>query len=148
MYDKIIKGGTLMKNKFIIAVLCFCIVLTGCNKEKNNGDGTVKKIEINIVEPLLLTKKIVVENSRTNKKIKEITDTNDIDKLLNILTNSYSTDEVVTTESSSWYLFLYDYDNKLISKIWVWESGYFGFINDKEYTFFEKSEDLQEIINK
>ena len=90
-----------MKNKFIIAVLCFCIVLTGCNKEKNNGDGIVKKIEINIVEPLLLTKKIVVENSRTNKKIKEITDTKDIDKLLNILTNSYSTDEVVTTESSS-----------------------------------------------
>lgn len=51
-----------MKNKFIIAVLYFCIVLTGCNKEKNNGDGTVSKIEINIVEPLLLTKKIVVEN--------------------------------------------------------------------------------------
>ena len=88
MHDIIIKGGTLMKNKFIIAVLCFCIVLTGCNKEKNNGDGTVKKIEINIVEPLLLTKKIVVENSRTNKKIKGIVpttdDRNNLGKLVNL----------------------------------------------------------------
>lgn len=137
-----------MKKKiFIVFVLCFCIILTGCNKKNNNEEDIVKKIDISVIEPILLTKKIVIEDSRNNTKIKEITDTKDIDRVLNILSSSYTTDKVVTTESSNWYFLLYDSDDKLISKLWVWKSGHFGFSNDKEYTFSKKNQDLQDIIN-
>lgn len=137
-----------MKKKiFIVVVLCICIILSRCNQKKNNEEDTVKKIDINVIEPILLTKKIVIEDSRNATKIKEITDAKDIDRILNILSSSYLTDEIVTTESSNWYFLLYDSDNKIISKLWVWKSGHFGFSNDKEYTFSKKSQDLQNIIN-
>lgn len=66
--------------------------------------------------------------------------------VLNMLSSGYEAEEVVTTESSNWYLYLYDSEDKLISKIWLWKSGYFGFTNDKEYTFFEKIQEFQDLI--
>ena len=137
----------IMKRKiFVVVIVLFCVILVGCNNKKNNIDNTMKKIDIDVIKPLLLTKKIVIEDARVQKIAKELTDTKDIDIVLNMLSSSYEVEEVVTTESSNWYLYLYDSEDKLISKIWLWKSGYFGFTNDKEYTFFEKIQEFQDLI--
>lgn len=137
----------IMKRKiFVVVIVLFCVILVGCNNKENNIDNTMKKIDIDVIKPLLLTKKIVIEDARTQKIAKELTDTKDIDTVLNMLSSGYEAEEVVTTESSNWYLYLYDSEDKLISKVWLWKSGYFGFINDKEYTFFEKIQEFQDLI--
>lgn len=137
----------IMKRKiFVVVIVLFCVILVGCNNKKNNIDNTMKKIDIDVIEPLLLAKKIVIEDARAKKIAKELTDTKDIDIILNMLSSGYEADEVVTTESSNWYLYLYDSEDKLISKIWLWKSGYFGFANDKEYTFFEKIQEFQDLV--
>jgi len=136
-----------MKRKILVVVIVlFCVILVGCNNKKDNMDNTTKKIDIDVIEPLLLTKKIVIEDARVQKIVKELTDAKDIDMVLNMLSSGYEAEGVVTTELSNWYLYLYDSEDKLISKVWLWKSGYFGFINDKEYTFFEKIQEFQDLI--
>lgn len=136
-----------MKRKiFVGVIILFCIILVGCNNKEDNIDKTMKKIDIDVIKPLLLTKKIVIEDASAQKIVKELTDTKDIDIILNMLSSGYEAEEVVTTESSNWYLYLYDSEDKLVSKVWLWKSGYFGFTNDKEYTFFEKIQGFQDLI--
>lgn len=136
-----------MKRKIFVGVIIFfCIILVGCNNKEDNIDKTMKKIDIDVIKPLLLTKKIVIEDVNAQKIVKELTDTKDIDIILNMLSSGYEAEEVVTTESSNWYLYLYDSEDKLVSKVWLWKSGYFGFTNDKEYTFFEKIQGFQDLI--
>ena len=136
-----------MKRKiFVGVIILFCIILVGCNNKEDNIDKTMKKIDIDVIKPLLLTKQIVIEDVNAQKIVKELTDTKDIDIILNMLSSGYEVEEVVTTESSNWYLYLYDSEDKLVSKVWLWKSGYFGFTNDKEYTFFEKIQGFQDLI--
>ena len=121
----------------IITLFCLFVLLSGCNYKEDN---VMNKIDDKIVEKISLTKKIIVENSRTNNIKKEITDTKKIEQILDIISKGYEIEATVTTESSNWYLLLYDLDNKLLSKVWVWESGYYGFKNDKEYSLYENTE--------
>ena len=129
----------------VITLFCLFVLLSGCNYKEGN---VMKKIDDKIVEKISLTKKIIVENSRTNNIKKEITDTKKIEQILDIISKGYEIEATVTTESSNWYLLLYDLDNKLLSKIWVWESGYYGFKNDKEYSLYENTETLKKLINE
>ena len=129
----------------VIALFCLFVLLSGCNYKEGN---VMKKIDDKIVEKISLTKKIIVENSRTNNIKKEITDTKKIEQILDIISKGYEIEATVTTESSNWYLLLYDLDNKLLSKVWVWESGYYGFKNDKEYSLYENTETLKKLINE
>ena len=129
----------------IITLFCLFVLLSGCNYKEGN---VMNKIDDKIVEKISLTKKIIVENSRTNNIKKEITDTKKIEQILDIISKGYEIEATVTTESSNWYLLLYDLDNKLLSKVWVWESGYYGFKNDKEYSLHENTETLKKLINE
>lgn len=129
----------------VITLFCLFVLLSGCNYKEGN---VMKKIDDKIVEKISLTKKIIVENSRTNNIKKEITDTKKIEQILDIISKGYEIEATVTTESSNWYLLLYDLDNKLLSKVWVWESGYYGFKNDKEYSLHENTETLKKLINE
>ena len=129
----------------IITLFCLFVLLSGCNYKEDN---VMNKIDDKIVEKISLTKKIIVENSRTNNIKKEITDTKKIEQILDIISKGYEIEATVTTESSNWYLLLYDLDNKLLSKVWVWESGYYGFKNDKEYSLYENTETLKKLINE
>ena len=129
----------------VITLCCLFVLLSGCNYKEGN---VMKKIDDKIVEKISLTKKIIVENSRTNNIKKEITDTKKIEQILDIISKGYEIEATVTTESSNWYLLLYDLDNKLLSKVWVWESGYYGFKNDKEYSLYENTETLKKLINE
>lgn len=56
----------------VITLFCLFVLLSGCNYKEGN---VMKKIDDKIVEKISLTKKIIVENSRTNNIKKEITDT-------------------------------------------------------------------------
>lgn len=135
-----------MKKTFSVIILfCLFVLLSGCNYKEGN---VMNKIDDKIVEKISLTKKIIVENSRTNNIKKEITDTKKIEQILDIISKGYEIEATVTTESSNWYLLLYDLDNKLLSKVWVWESGYYGFKNDKEYSLHENTETLKKLINE
>ena len=127
----------------VITLFCLFVLLSGCNYKEGN---VMNKIDDKIVEKISLTKKIIVENSRTNNIKKEITDTKKIEQILDIISKGYEIEATVTTESSNWYLLLYDLDNKLLSKVWVWESGYYGFKNDKEYSLYENTETLKKLI--
>lgn len=129
----------------VITLFCLFVLLSGCNYKEGN---VMKKIDDKIVEKISLTKKIIVENSRTNNIKKEITDTKKIEQILDIISKGYEIEATVTTESSNWYLLLYDLDNKLLSKVWVWESGYYGFKKDKEYSLYENTETLKKLINE
>lgn len=129
----------------VITLFCLFVLLSGCNYKEGN---VMKKIDDKIVEKISLTKKIIVENSRTNNIKKEITDTKKIEQILDIISKGYEIEATVTTESSNWYLLLYDLDNKLLSKVWVWESGYYGFKNDKEYSLYENTETLKKLISE
>lgn len=129
----------------VITLFCLFVLLSGCNYKEGN---VMKKIDDKIVKKISLTKKIIVENSRTNNIKKEITDTKKIEQILDIISKGYEIEATVTTESSNWYLLLYDLDNKLLSKVWVWESGYYGFKNDKEYSLYENTETLKKLINE
>lgn len=129
----------------VITLFCLFVLLSGCNYKEGN---VMKKIDDKIVEKISLTKKIIVENSRTNNIKKEITDTKKIEQILDIISKGYEIEATVTTESSNWYLLLYDLDDKLLSKVWVWESGYYGFKNDKEYSLHENTETLKKLINE
>ena len=129
----------------VITLFCLFVLLSGCNYKEDN---VMNKIDDKIVEKISLTKKIIVENSRTNNIKKEITDTKKIEQILDIISKGYEIEATVTTESSNWYLLLYDLDNKLLSKVWVWESGYYGFKNDKEYSLYENTETLKKLINE
>lgn len=129
----------------VITLFCLFVLLSGCNYKEGNA---MNKIDDKIVEKISLTKKIIVENSRTNNIKKEITDTKKIEQILDIISKGYEIEATVTTESSNWYLLLYDLDNKLLSKVWVWESGYYGFKNDKEYSLYENTETLKKLINE
>ena len=129
----------------VITLFCLFVLLSGCNYKEGN---VMKKIDDKIVEKISLTKKIIVENSRTNNIKKEITDTKKIEQILDIISKGYEIEATVTTESSNWYLLLYDLDNKLLSKVWVWESGYYVFKNDKEYSLYENTETLKKLINE
>ena len=47
-----------MKRKiFVVVIVFFCVILVGCNNKKDNMDKAMKKIDIDVIEPLLLTKK-------------------------------------------------------------------------------------------
>ena len=129
----------------VITLFCLFVLLSGCNYKEGN---VMNKIDDKIVEKISLTKKIIVENSRTNNIKKEITDTKKIEQILDIISKGYEIEATVTTESSNWYLLLYDLDDKLLSKVWVWESGYYGFKNDKEYSLHENTETLKKLINE
>lgn len=137
-----------MRKQIIIIFLVYLsIIMTGCNLRQNKDDD-MKKIDNEIINTILLSKKIVIEDARAGVIKSEILDVEEINVILDIMSNGYKVQETVTSEASDWYLFLYNSDNKLISKVWIWESGYFGFENDKEYSIFENIETLKNIINK
>lgn len=138
-------SGFMRKTFSVIILFCLFVLLSGCNYKEGN---VMNKIDDKIVEKISLTKKIIVKNSRTNNIKKEITDTKKIEQILDIISKGYEIEATVTTESSNWYLLLYDLDNKLLSKVWVWESGYYGFKNDKEYSLHENTETLKKLINE
>lgn len=69
--------------------------------------------------------------------------------MVDIISRGKEENNVVTSEASNWYFFMYDKEEQLISTIWVWESGHFGFENDKEYAFnVSDIENLKAIIEK
>jgi len=110
----------------------------------------VFSISDEIIEKLAKATKINIHNNRTddNEIIKTITNQNGIREITNIISNANkSTDKFVTSEGSNWSIVMYDVEDKIISTIWIWESGYIGLNYGKEYTLgIEDRKSLIKII--
>ncbi len=130
----------------ILFALSITTVLYGCNKK--NKLETMRDLDAGLVEKLSLTKRIIVEDSIDNVLVTEISNSEDVSKFINVLINSTKAEDIVTSEGSTWYLEFYDDDDKLLSKGWLWDSGYFGVNSDKEYSLSGKLPILKEIMFK
>ncbi len=142
-----------MRTKFIIILLLsVCFIVSGCSLKNDNKNGDEKSIMISEEKIKSISKgeKIVIENFRNNNEVKKtILDKNEIGEILNILSHGVEENGVVTSESCNWKFLIYDDNDSLISTVWIWESGHFGFKNDKEYRFHTgDTKILKEIIEK
>lgn len=70
-----------MKRKIVVLLLFCCVcVLSGCSFESKEGGINLKLISEKKVQSISKTNKIIVENSRTKKVEKTITDVNEVKK--------------------------------------------------------------------
>lgn len=93
------------------------------------------------VEKMKLTKKIIVRNMYDHKILKTITDEDNIEDIINMISNSIEMTLPVTSEGTNIIVQMFDDNDKLITFIYVWRSGYFGFEWGKDY--FISSDDIE-----
>ena len=88
------------------------------------------------IENLRDTIKIKVKDSINNVFIKTIDDSANIESIINAMKHSVKLpkDAIVTTELYSWIFEMYNENEQLITKVYVWESGFIGFDGAKEYS--------------
>lgn len=94
------------------------------------------------VDKMKSVKKIIVKNTYNNNIINTITDEDKIKDIINMISNSTESTLVVTSDGTNLVIKMFDNDDKLITSIYVWESGYFGFKYDKEY-FVSEYDDIK-----
>ena len=94
------------------------------------------------VDKMNSTKMIVIKNTTNNKIINKITDETKIKDIIEMIAHSTESTLLVTSEGSNLVIQMFDEDNKLITFINVWESGYFGFKYDKEYYISKEDIDI------
>jgi len=85
------------------------------------------------VEKMEEVNKIIIRNIHSNKIVKSITDKNIISDIIKIFSRSIESTLPVNLEGSNLVIQFYDSDNKMVTSMSVWNSGYFGFSNNKEY---------------
>lgn len=141
----------------LIVFSCLVFIVTGCSKKSyntNNNEDNYQKNEIidftdeNLKNNLLQTKKVVVFNEFSQKIDKIITKSDLINDFIQILMSGTKVDsEFVTTESFMFTISLYDKNDKIITTINYWKSGYFGF-EKKEYSLnIDYNNKILKIIN-
>ena len=88
------------------------------------------------------TEKIIIRNTNTNKILKTITNKDKIKNIIDMFSRSIESTLIVTSEGTNLVIQMYDGDNKLLTSMNVWKSGYFGFMYDKEYFVMKKDIDI------
>ena len=88
------------------------------------------------------TEKIIIRNTHTNKILKTITNKDKIKNIIDMFSRSIESTLIVTSEGTNLVIQMYDGDNKLLTSMNVWKSGYFGFMYDKEYFVMKKDIDI------
>lgn len=75
-----------------------------------------------------------MKDSINNVFIKTIDDSANIESIINAIKHSVKLpkDATVTTELYSWILEMYNQNEQLIKKVYVWESGFIGFDSTKD----------------
>lgn len=94
------------------------------------------------IEKMNNTKKIIIRNNYTHKILKTITKESDIKNIIDILSHSIESTLPTTSEGTNLLIQMYDTNDKLLTSIYVWKSGYFGFNYDKEYFILKKDLDI------
>lgn len=100
------------------------------------------------IEKIRSTKKIIVKNKYNHKILNTITKESDIKNIIDILSHSIESTLPTTSEGTNLLIQMYDTNDKLLTSIYVWKSGYFGFNYGKEYFILKKDLDIfNNIIN-
>ena len=133
------------KKVIVVSIISILVLFYGCFKLVTNKSVVEKNEDERILE-LSNTKKITVEDSIRHEYIEEITDSKRITKFLEYLSKSHKVSGTVTSEENTWIMYFYDENNELIQKIWMWESGYFGFVYDKEYGLYDEIKKIKDTI--
>ena len=153
LYAELNDGGTkIYKGNENGKYLTDSYSLIRCNTVDGNRDVYIGKYDMNYeegfckfkttdaeiklqeeVDKMKPTRKIIVKNTANNKIINKITDEDKIKEIVDMLSHSTESTLLVTSEGTNLVIQMFDEDNKLITFINVWKSGYFGFEYDKEY---------------
>ena len=135
--------------KLLLIVIIF-MSLFGCNSKSNSDNSNDDRELMNsqMIEDLSKTKKIMIEKVNTEEILKTITDENEIKKVLSVISHAGKKFEGEETfaQLSSWKLYMYEDDNKLLATIDVWNDGWIGFDNEKEYLLSDDQNLLMEVI--
>lgn len=94
------------------------------------------------VEKMKSSKKIIIKNTYTHKILNTITDSSKINSIIDMISRGIESTLPVTSEGTNLVIQMYDDDNKLLTSIDVWRSGYFGFDGGKEYFIIDDDEDI------
>lgn len=94
------------------------------------------------VEKIKDVNKIIIRNTNNHKILKIITDENKIKNIVGMISRSIESTLPVTSEGTNLVIQMYNDDNKLVTSMNVWKSGYFGFEYDKEYFILGKDADI------
>ena len=129
-----------------------CITLSGCtvNLEQqvtdNNSKGT-KMIWISdeVIDNISATNRIIVKNA-IKEKVKTITDTKKIEKIINLISSGEIIDGDITYEGPIYYLEM-NYDDQLIEIINVFDES-IGLNNDQNNRYKIKINELKGLIKK
>lgn len=153
-------GGTSIyrnKKNDLTIIMCNTIdgnrdIYIGTGKMEKENSFCSRKVDNNnlnkeIANSFSSTEKIIIQDSLNNIVIKEITKEKDINKIIDILTTSKEAEKTTTSEASNWYMEFLDSDDNLVSRIWLWKSGYFGYNDTKEYSL-TNIDDLKNIIER
>lgn len=108
-----------------------------------NYNVNKKTIDDKKIEELRKTTKIIIEDSLNDVIINTIDDMKKINEIIGLISNceELSKGSIVTTELYTWIVEMYDENEQLIDKVYIWKSGCIGFNEAKEYTF--NSNDLK-----
>jgi hypothetical protein len=127
-----------MKKVLIVVLLSLSLIACTDQENKNSeapqSNDRIEIVSSDIIEKLSLTTKIEVVSQYGSEERATITDKEEIMDIVNRISGAKkNTAKIVTSEANKWILYMYDADDYLIYSIAVWETGYIGFDNEKEY---------------
>ena len=122
-------------------------MMSGCRVSSENPH--IAPIKEEIIEKLATTDKIIVIHpGEPNIITRTITDEEEIEEIIAIVSRTTETVGPVTFEGHNKRLRAYNKNDELITSIYIWHSAHIGFRNAKDYTI-ELEDDydtLMEII--
>ncbi len=140
-----------MRKGFNLLLLLLCFALSGCTTNYETKDGSDKAggselifISDEIKENLSATKTVVVKGIE-NKLIKTITDINEIEKIIDIISQATNVNGDITYEGARYNLEMYNADNQLIDVIETFNEN-IGFESDIKHRYKLNMEDLIKAI--
>ncbi len=135
----------------LLILLLICFTLSGCatnseNIEASNKDGNAEVTLINneVIDKLAAINTIIVKEIE-KENIKTITDTNKIDKIINLISSATNINHDITYEGPRYYLEMYNTNNQLIDVVEVFNEN-IGFKSDTTNRYKLNMEELKEII--
>lgn len=96
----------------------------------------------NEIKKMDSTRKIIIKSTDKNSIIKTIVDDALIEKIIEMLSRSTESTLPVNSEGTNLLIQMFNENDKLLTSMSVWKSGYFGFEGGKEYFIDSLDKDL------
>jgi hypothetical protein len=111
-------------NLLLLLLLLLCFALSGCTTNYETKDESSELILISdeMIENLSTTKTVVVKNLG-NELTKTITDVNEIEKIIDIISQATNVVGDITYEGARYNLEMYNTDNQLIDVVEIFNQN-------------------------